>query len=304
MARLNFALRMVLARAQQGRDACPYCESCLHHRLQRKYLLIEARQCVHCGLIFRYPTETERSAAEFYEHSYPARAEREPPSPASLAQLLGTGFAGTSRDKSGRIALMQTLRPRARVLDFGCSWGYSVYQLRNAGFTALGFEVSHRIAAFGRQHLQIEVIDRWMDLRPEVVGRFDIIYVDHVLEHLANLRAAFERFAELLYDGGLLLLFVPNCGGLLARRKGMRWRTMLGEIHTIAFTADWLVHNLPRHGFAIERIASRFDQPESLLDGEEITCIARANHAGNVRATVAREPSEADYCSELSLSRE
>jgi len=54
---------MLRARWSRRRSLCPYCESSLHRRLQRKRLLIEARKCEFCGLIFRW-LQKRRARAE------------------------------------------------------------------------------------------------------------------------------------------------------------------------------------------------------------------------------------------------
>ena len=74
-------------------------------------------------------------------------------------------FSGTPRDINTWIGVLQFLRPGGRVLDFGCSWGYGTYQLRQAGFDAVGFEVSRPRAKFGREKLGLNIIDSFDELK-------------------------------------------------------------------------------------------------------------------------------------------
>src|SRR5688572_29484316 len=126
MARLGFALKMALARMQGDRDKCPYCQSCFHQRLQRKWLLIEARKCTYCGLIFRYPTEAYGSAVDFYENDYDGQQATDLPGRDRLNEIVARNFAGSVFDKSQRVRLIETIRSGGRLLEFGCSWGYAL----------------------------------------------------------------------------------------------------------------------------------------------------------------------------------
>ena len=277
MARFQFALKMTAARWKSDRNRCPYCQSCMHQRLQRKWLLIEARKCAYCGLIFRYPTEGSQGAVAFYENGYEGQQATDMPAPDALNKLLAGGFAGSEFDKSQRISLIKDVKPDGRLFEFGCSWGYALHQFTKAGYESTGFELARNRADFGRRSLGLDIRSDWGSVNGKDHSSFDIVYSDHALEHTTDLREPLEKFSELLKPGGHLVIFVPNCGSLVARKMGLGWKAFIGEAHTIAFTDQWYRDNLPRHGFTIERMFSTDSAKESLFDGEELVCIARRN---------------------------
>lgn len=265
---------MALARLSSNRNRCPYCESCLHHRLQRKWFLIEARKCAFCGLIFRFPTDEHDGTSEFYENGYDGQQATDLPDAQTLRQLLDQNFSGTPYDKTHRVDFVKSLRSEGKILDFGCAWGYAVKQFKSAGFDAHGFELARNRARFGREKLDVPLYSDWKELEPSK-GTFDIIYTDHALEHTPNLRQPLEMFAELLKPSGVLVMFVPNCGSLVGRRLGVGWGPFIGESHTIAFTDNWCAQNLPRHQLEIEKLVSSEHSSSALPDGEELICVAR-----------------------------
>jgi SAM-dependent methyltransferase len=275
MARLAFAIRMVMARLNPARRHCPYCGSCLSHRLGRKWLLIEARQCVFCHLIFRYPTDGPAEARKFYERKYSGVKAWPLPGDAELRSMRAANFQGTVFDKLHRIRVLERFAANGKILDFGCSWGYSVAQLIEAGFDAVGYEPSQGRAEFGRQTLGVPIESAWETLLAQHSQRIGVVYADHVLEHVNDLRATLDGFARLLVPGGRLVLFVPNCGGWKARTQGLRWGPFLGEAHPVSFTADWFYRHLPRHGFAVETLGDNPDCVDSLPNGDELICVAR-----------------------------
>ena len=238
-------------------------------------LIIEARKCAYCGLIFRYPTDSPGDAEAFYDKFYTERQEDDLPKPDLLRQLKDRNFGQSEFDKAHRVRLIKSLRPSGTILDYGCSWGYTVYQLAQAGYQSMGFEFSRPMADYGRRNLNIDIRDRWNELLPSLGSAFDIIYTDHVLEHTYDLRQPLDAFSSLLKPSGTLVIFVPNGGGLVARREGTGWRAFIGEAHTIAFSPSWFKDNLAAHGFVIEELYSVTDGVQSLTDGEELVCIAR-----------------------------
>ncbi len=277
MARLTFAWRVLRLRLDPARRACPYCGSRWSRSLQRKWLLIEARECTHCGLFFRCPTDDPAAAARYYESEYAEKSVADPPEAARLHALLDGRFRGTPFDRSARLADIAPLAPPGgRVLDFGCSWGYGLRQLAWAGFDALGFEPCLRRAEYGRKYLGVPVETDWGALLAAGArDGFDLVYADHVLEHLAEPRKSLDGWRALLKPGGRALLYVPNGGGAKARRLGTRWGPLLGEPHTMALTASWLRRNLPNHGLAVEHLGSDARTPEGMPDGDELVCVAR-----------------------------
>ena len=269
----------MLARFKSDQKRCPYCQSSMHQRLQSKWLIIEARKCVYCGLIFRYPTDSNDGARTFYERDYFGQQATGLPSQELIAQLKEANFSNSQYNKAHRIQFLRSICPNGRLLDFGCSWGYAVHQLKQAGYNAIGFELARNRAEFGQRFLGMDIRSDWEPLMIDCRSSFDVVYADHVLEHVSDLRTPLERFSELLKPSGLLVIFVPNAGGLIGRRLGLRWKAMLGEAHTIAFTDSWFLQNLPRHGFSVDSLSSYLDGPESLCDGEELICVARRNNS-------------------------
>ncbi len=251
MARMSFALRMLGARLHGDRRVCPYCGSRFAVFLQRKWLLIQARKCLYCGLIYRWPTDAAGATRAFYETGYEGQQATDVPGPEAIDALVRQEFRGGQYDKSERIAF---LRRRGiaggTLLDFGCAWGYSVHQYTRAGFRVTGFEIDRKRAAYGRAHLQLDLRSAWEDFGD--AERFDVIVTDHSLEHAPDPGAVLDRFVSHLAPGGRLVAFVPNGACAAARRLGVNWGPFVGESHTVAFTPEWFARNLPRHGLLAE----------------------------------------------------
>src|SRR4029077_8295201 len=98
--------------------------------------------------------------------------------------MRANNFRGTLFDKSHRVRILQRLGGDQKILDFGCSWGYSVAQLTAAGFEAVGYEPSRGRAEFGQQALGVSIESDWEQLLQQSAQRIGLVYADHVLEHV------------------------------------------------------------------------------------------------------------------------
>ena len=245
--KLPFLRRMIQHRLSGRRAACPHCGGVRLRRMARKRLVLEVYECSACLLLFRWPMETEEEFHRFYQAEYREGAITELPSAQRLVELRSGGFAKTTLDLSAKIALLKILMPAGRVLDYGCSWGYGVFQLRAAGYDASGFEISHVRAEFARSWARGAILEGPAELDRLPAGSLNVVFTNHVVEHLRGLRPAFDLFARLLRPGGLLFCVLPNFSGREARNG--RFLNWIGEAHPIAPTRDFFLRNLAAHGF-------------------------------------------------------
>ncbi|HXC96981.1 MAG TPA: class I SAM-dependent methyltransferase [Edaphobacter sp.] len=235
--------------------------------------------------MFRWPKETPSFSEKFYQSSYQEVSfTTELPDPDTLNSFVANNFVGSPKDFAEQISVLKTFLPQGRVLDFGCSWGYGVYQLKQAGYDAFGFEISLPRAQMGRNKLGVEILDKLEDLEQIPSQSVDGIFASHVLEHLLSLKEVFEFFARVLKPGGVVFIMVPNSGGKKARDLGVRWQAMINEKHTLALNGEFFEKNMAAFGFKVwafsetensSTVGSRINQNATLSkEGEELRVIA------------------------------
>ncbi|HXH06601.1 MAG TPA: class I SAM-dependent methyltransferase [Vicinamibacterales bacterium] len=253
-ARIAF-LHQALAQRLTKARMCPYCrEPTPLTSLGRKRLIIEVLRCERCLLVFRYPPDDPRLSVRYYDSAYEAAAVTCVPEQVELAHWCNASFRGTPVDLTSKIDVLKAIRPLGKVLDYGCSWGYGVFQLAVRGYDAVGFEISKRRAELGRNKLKVTIIDNLVELKAIGRGAFDVVFGNHVIEHLPDLAESLDTFAHVLKDDGLIFQVLPNFTGRTAR-GGAFWN-WIGRDHPIAPTAAFLGRNLHRHGFRDVAIAS------------------------------------------------
>jgi SAM-dependent methyltransferase len=243
--------------------------------LGTKYLILEVLKCRDCGLIFVWPREEPAESDTYYQKEYASPLVTELPNPTELAMLVESGFDKPGLDFSRKIETLKTLRTSGKILDFGCSWGYGTYQLKLAGFDPIGFEISKQRARFGREKLQLRILDDIDVLRSLENEPFDIIFSNHVLEHLPNLRQTLDLFAHLLAKGGVMFHVLPNLAGDAGTGDRL-WRG-LHRAHPIAPTREFFERNLPMHGFRVTTGGT------ALQGGGNQSCLCDRNSNASIR---------------------
>jgi len=165
------------------------------------------------------------------------------PEPAPLAAMLASAFKGTEKDLSGKIETFHALglKAGARILDYGSSWGYGVWQLNAAGYQAEGFEVGRSRAAYGQHHLGVTIhTDRSQLSR----NAYDAVFTNHVLEHVPDPNVALTQITRTLKPGGWLVAFFPNGSDECRLANPERFHCNWGRLHPIYLSDQYCSNRL------------------------------------------------------------
>jgi 2-polyprenyl-3-methyl-5-hydroxy-6-metoxy-1,4-benzoquinol methylase len=128
--------------------------------------------------------------------------------------------------------LLQFKLPPAKVLEIGCGHGGFVAMLRQAGFDAMGLELSPSIVKFASEIFAIDVLTgpiEDQDLPPQSL---DAIVMMDVLEHLPSPVTTLKKCFDLLKPGGIMLLQTP------AYPEGMTLQQISETGHKFAMMLD------------------------------------------------------------------
>lgn len=188
---------------------------------------------------------------------------------------------------------VERLRPAGRVLDVGCAIGTELVVARERGWEGVGIELSESSLRVARE--------RGLDVRESPLeecgfadGSFDLVTLNHVLEHVADPAPFLREVHRVVADDGLLFVAVPNVRTWIRYLRGERYAWTFQDDHFLHFSTSTLPRLLRRHGFrALEVETTRWrdfhDEPRSkplpfravnravemLGMGVEIFCLAR-----------------------------
>ncbi len=229
-------------------------------------------RCASCGSAV--PAAAPAASAGLYAQP----AERRLARPLEAVLALGV---------REQLRLLGPLEPRSRVLDLGAGDGRLAVSLARSGHRVTAVEPFRDVpAAPGLTVLRESLEEVTL---PE--QSFDAAVLWHVLEHLAEPRAALERVRGWLVPGGRVLVGVPNLASLQARVGGERWFHLDPQRHLVHFTTRGLVLLLERAGFSdVQRRPVVVDQA---LAGMWMTLLNRATRRPDaLRGFVRHEPTD------------
>jgi SAM-dependent methyltransferase len=232
MGKLSYLGRSLAQAAFPSRQLCANCGG-RGDIVARKYLVTALRRCRSCSLLYRAPTDRQQDAEEFYDDGYRQGMVTDLPSPERLADLKSGNWPEQDNYYARYAELLLRLgAPQgARVFDFGCSWGYGSYQLRQAGFNVKSFELSRPRGQFGVENLDIDLVGDLEGFTAEAAGSFDVFLSSHVLEHVMQPSRAIEMGMAMLKPGGLFVSCFPNGSASLRRSHPGAWMKSWGMVH-------------------------------------------------------------------------
>jgi 2-polyprenyl-3-methyl-5-hydroxy-6-metoxy-1,4-benzoquinol methylase len=149
----------------------------------------------------------------------------------------------------------------ARVLDIGCATGYLAALMSSRGCSVVGFERDPGSAAAAEEHCEEVIagdIESQSD-RARIRGRFDVVLLGDVLEHLMDPWDALGFTRSLLSSSGVVVASIPNVAAWPVRLSLLRGSFeyvdfgLLDRTHLRFFTRA-SAHELVRSaGFVVER---------------------------------------------------
>lgn len=147
-----------------------------------------------------------------------------------------------------------------RVLEIGCSTGTLLSLLKKSNWEVIGVEFS-KLAAKEAVKKGLNVFNTKFEYFHST-EKFDLIILNHVLEHLDNPVKIIEKVLMLLADKGYVLIDVPNFGSLSAKMQKTSWPLLLPNEHLWHFNLNSLERLLKKTNFEIiftERVSGIWD---------------------------------------------
>lgn len=193
------------------------------------------KACSRCGLMQQAPMPDLQQALDFYPADY---THYNPAIGGLKAFLMGIYMRRT-------IAFLkeQGIRRGGRILDIGCAGGQKLAILRDAlNLEAVGIEPNETAAQKARDLYGLEV---YTDTFPtaELAGRhFDVIYINHVIEHVPAPLKLLNDIHRCLAPGGIVVGETENLDCLSFRIFGRYWALLHLPFHLFFFNRKTLAN--------------------------------------------------------------
>ena len=265
---------------------CPLCRGTSSNLFDQRTFrdaLVSNRVCLGCGLVYQSPRMSDEDLEAFYEQEYRQLYQNsQEPSPKDLAVQAGRARSLLSFFINGIQSALNIQRSTpSRHLDIGCSAGLLLQGFQTEYHCeSVGIEPGDAYRAYAQaQGLEVHAtLDTYSQLDlPQTLnversmpnGKFDLISLAHVLEHIPNpveYLAALRQ--EWLTADGWLLVEVPNLYG----------HDCFEIAHLTSFSPHTLEQTLQQAGFRIQALETH-GRPRSELIPLYITALARPDES-------------------------
>ncbi len=139
------------------------------------------------------------------------------------------------------------------LLDIGCGFGWVVAQAEKRGYTAIGIDPSKVYSNLGKKSLKVKILARSLE-EYHTKEKFDVIILNHVLEHIKKPVKFLERVESLLKPTGELLIATPNIRSLMFYLFKKRWYGLQPTQHLSQFTPGSLTRVVDGSGLRVTTI--------------------------------------------------
>jgi hypothetical protein len=267
---------------------CPNCGSASPAVIDRKYLVTRLMRCSRCKLQFRHPTDTPSFNTKFYQVDYEQNdgITTKLPNESELKAMIETDFKNSSKSIDVFFEIFRSIskNEKPKIIDYGCSWGYMSYQFVKRGIETQSFEISKSRAAFGREHMGLDIKTAEKDLKPGS----SIFFSSHVIEHVPSITSMIELSKKLLTPTGYFIAECPNGSNDFRLKNPLGFHRVWGMVHpnylndefykVIFANNPYFITTTP---YVISEL-SNWDQNSQFvgrLDGNEILIVVRPNIA-------------------------
>jgi len=207
--------------------SCPACGKSTEHRTLFVKNGCEILRCSACGLGRAQTANFD--PGRYYTGDY--FSGRRPDGYADYRDtepVLRREFART-------VEFIRKRRPAGRLLEIGCAYGFFLQEAAPF-YDVQGLEISEDAAAFARQR-GLPVLTGVADEAAFAqLGRFDVIVLLDVIEHLVDPAGTLALCQRHLESGGVILITTGDFASLYARLSGRNWRLMTPPQHLWYFT--------------------------------------------------------------------
>jgi 2-polyprenyl-3-methyl-5-hydroxy-6-metoxy-1,4-benzoquinol methylase len=99
---------------------------------------------------------------------------------------------------------------RGRILDFGCGDGYITSRLKDLDLEVVGCDINPSLVGKNKKRYPDVDFQVANDFFFKSCGKFDVIVMSHVLEHVPRPQMLISQLSQILSPGGQIIIAVPQ----------------------------------------------------------------------------------------------
>jgi SAM-dependent methyltransferase len=234
---------------------CPVCDS------NRAALFFEKDwfqyvQCQDCAMVYMNPRLNQAATYAFYNSDVNAIYNETKFDQVSVAPSLD------DRINLANLDLIDRFRTRTggALLEIGSAKGFFLSKAKERGYKVYGIELNKKNAELSRQLVGDTVLEGDLFDACFEVGKFDVIYMRDVIEHIPNPQPFFRELKRIAKPGALMFIETHNIDGLINQIVREKHTVIFGFEHPNHWSPKTLGRALENSGYKVQRLYhSSFD---------------------------------------------
>lgn len=227
---------------------CPVCDNSNTTTLYPDVVSVYSQKpynldrCLDCEHIFTSPAPTKKELNYIYKNLYGYEAHL----------LIQGEKSYRGREYAGVVAGQS--KKGKKVLEIGCMHGYLLSALKDRGYDVSGIELDGDAVKYC-QSKGLDVKQSSMeDFLATSKQKYDVIFMSHVLEHIADPRAGLDLLKNHLTKNGKLIVVVPNSHARSAKLFGKYWGYWQVPVHIHHFNQPSIRRLFDGTGYKIKKV--------------------------------------------------
>jgi len=221
-------------------------------------------KCKKCGVIFLNPQPSYKKLEKYYTNKKYYSLKKIDNNSRKFRfkiYLYDLYFNEKNKNKFARIIFQPfkfiirgtEIKEGNKLLDIGSGTGQFLYEMKQLGIEGHGIEPG--------KFDEKDSLENGLKIKKEYLKEgvfkkdfFDVITINHVLEHVNNPSEIISETKNLLKKGGLFIIDIPNTKSLSNKIFEKNWLSYDVPRHLINYSEKNLSNFLKKHGFKIKRI--------------------------------------------------
>ena len=236
-------------------DRCPACDTTVSSPLVTIYGF-DYRECSCCGSAYVSNPPSDEEIASAYRSDYYTVANK-----VLLANSATIDYRLDAVARPKVDFVLEHAKPKKMAwLDIGCGVGEIMAAAKEHGFGVTGLETNAMEADFAKSHFGIDVRQEHVTEAtiPNYAGRFGIVSLFSVLEHVVAPRAILKTISHLQEVGDFLVIETPHfpsisCFSQMCFPEHVN-RMMHPPLHLFLFSTAAIERMLAEAGYRIKAI--------------------------------------------------